>query len=157
MIPAQELRRLYVDEQRSPIQIAAAHGCTPETVRNWLAAFGIPKRNRSESRRLRIAQNGPTGAEKHAERLRKLWAVEGLTLNEIADALGAGVTGRTVAKWGHSLGLPLRSTVAPMPTVRADPQPFRPRSVISFLPDSPRLEMEFRRCVAAARMWRMWS
>lgn len=31
------------------------------------------------------------------------------------------------------------------------------RSIITFLPESPRLEMEFRRSVAAARMWRMWS
>lgn len=50
---AEDLRRLYVDEQRSIPQIAVATGLPRSTVRNRLIAAGIPLRTRGDGVRLR--------------------------------------------------------------------------------------------------------
>lgn len=159
MIGADELRRLYVEEQQTSIQIAKLAGCTAQSVRNRLAALGIPRRDPTTAGKIRMKRIRQNNAERYADKIRALWFAPGMTLDKIAAELGPDIVARSVWDWGRQLGLPPRSAgrAAPRSAPAAPPEPapavppFRHRSVITFLPDSPRLEMEFRRSVAAAQ------
>lgn len=170
MIPESELRRLYIDEQRSTCAIALMFNTTGATVCNWLCNYRIPRRGRSEAATLSNAARG-ANMRRHEARLRQMWPEPGVTIADIAEALGTARP--TVRKWASRLGLgpkpclrmkePRRGSVT-LPRVPAGVDggavsvpPFRPARLITFLPESPRLEMEFRRSVAAARMERRWS
>ncbi len=48
-VTVETIRRLYVDEKKSPAVIAAALGISAETVRSKLRRAGIPRRTRSEA------------------------------------------------------------------------------------------------------------
>ena len=80
-LPADELRRLYVDQQMSCPQIAARVGASAEAIRELLAAAGITRR-----------PSGLAGADGRAPldeaRLRLLYVEQGKSLASIARELG---------------------------------------------------------------------
>lgn len=60
-----ELRRLYVDEERSAARIASALGCDATTVRAWLQAAGIRLRPRGHNNRFQPGQSSPFKGRQH--------------------------------------------------------------------------------------------
>jgi len=61
-IDAVTLRRLYIDEMLTTVEVARYFRCSPSTVRRQLARFGIPARRRGPAPgRLRVARGAPFG------------------------------------------------------------------------------------------------
>ena len=54
----EELKRLYVDERRSPDQICQIYGVSRSAVYNWLKGYGIQRRSLSEAAKLRMSKPG---------------------------------------------------------------------------------------------------
>lgn len=87
LLDADELRRLYRDEQLTQKEIADRIGCSEHTVIEWMKRHGIAARTQTEAQYL--AKSNPKAAEilLDAEALRSLYYEEGLRLREIADHL----------------------------------------------------------------------
>src|SRR5205823_12961267 len=61
-IDAVTLRRLYIDETLTTVEVARHFKCSPSTVRRQLLRFGIPARQRGPAPgRLRVARGAPFG------------------------------------------------------------------------------------------------
>jgi transposase len=74
--PADELRRLYVDQDLPVDDLADRYGVTSQTLRNWLRAAHIRRARRAR-------QSWSTSVS--AEHLRGLYVEQGLTLAEIGE------------------------------------------------------------------------
>jgi hypothetical protein len=93
--------------------------------------------------------------DQRVAKLTQMWGA-GETAAKIASAVGLsrdGVIGKA-----HRLGLagrpsPIKRNVA-LQTTRRTVGQYKDRSIITFLPESPRLEMEFRHLVADQRQKR---
>jgi DNA-binding CsgD family transcriptional regulator len=101
------LRELYEEAQLSSPQIAAILGLPERTVRSRLRRYGIKARSRGSWNR-EDRTTVPVGV------LDALYVESGMTAAEIGRRLG--VSGGTVLRSAHSLGVPVRSGgVVPLP------------------------------------------
>ena len=95
--PDNELRKLYVDEGLTTVEIAQRYDVTPGGVRARLVAAGVPMRSS------RISLND--------DEIRRLYVDEGWIMSEIADELG--VTAGTVRNRLLAMGVKLRPKSTP--------------------------------------------
>ena len=93
---AATLYRLYVVEDRSMGNLAAAYRVGTKTVRGWLLAAGIPIRTRADAGRRRVLEPPP------ADQLQQL-AGAGLSVAQIARRLD--VSPSTAARWLSEAGI----------------------------------------------------
>jgi transposase len=95
------LRRLYADEGKSTLSIAALYGVADTTVRYWLTDARIPTRNTAQA-------NAIAHHEKYAgpDNLADLYLQQKLTTYEIGTSLG--VAPNTVAGWLRRSGIKAR-------------------------------------------------
>lgn len=96
------LRSLYLDEQRSPREIGDRYGVTANTVRGWIDRAGLPKRSRSEAKRLQYGKSHPSDQE-----LRRMYVDEEMCGSAIAKSLGVDI-GTSLA-WLREAGVTIRS------------------------------------------------
>lgn len=87
------LQRLYVQENKSPREIAQIFTCTPDTVHRRLRQYGIPLKAKKSK--------GITKSLLH-----KLYIKEGKTTREIAQIIGC--SRETIRYICKQLGIPLR-------------------------------------------------
>lgn len=130
------LRRMYVEEEMSTIEIADEWGCGTSTVTKWLHKHEIQTRTPSEA--------APTGEEhphhdgrkstpeelKDESLLREWYGEQKLTTGEIAQCVGCSPT--AVQTWLRKHGIELRSSHHPI-NVQRRPQnnPVAPEGVTS--------------------------
>jgi hypothetical protein len=93
------LRELYVDAGLASPQVAATLGMPERTVRDRLRRYGIEARTRGR-------WNREDRATAPAGELRALYREQGLTAAEAGQRLG--MSGNTVLRSAHALGLPVR-------------------------------------------------
>ncbi len=100
-----EIRRLYVGQQLSAVQIAAHLGCGTSTVYSRLAGLGIARRSTSGSRSVRPPD----------DELRQLYEVEGQSLRQIAQRFQ--VTPQAVHGWVRAADIDLRPPGSAAPEI----------------------------------------
>lgn len=91
---AERVERLYWDEGYSLADVGEVYDTGGVTVLNFMKDEGIPRRTPDQEK---------GDAWKDADRLRRLYWDEGLTLEEIGDKLGCDTT--TVMNWMKRLGV----------------------------------------------------
>lgn len=158
-LSASEIVRLYVDELQSINAVAAKSHQTKQTIRNRLKHAGVTLRDRSEAR-ARVSPHYAKWTPENDAKLRKLWGA-GKTATTIANEIGCDLTKSAVTGRAHRMGLVKRPHIIKSATQRAamlsqvamsfGARPYRHRSLITFLPESPALEMQLRVEVAKAR------
>jgi plasmid maintenance system antidote protein VapI len=94
------MRDLYEDERLSSRQVAAILGVPERTVRDRLRRYGITVRTRGRC-------NREDRKTLPAEVLQALYSELGLTAAEVGRRLG--ISGNTVLRDAHALGIPVRS------------------------------------------------
>jgi transposase/predicted HTH domain antitoxin len=144
--------RLYTVELMSSTTIAERYGCHAQSIRHMLKGSGVSIRGKVEAALLSASE----WTDERVALLRELWPT-GMKCDEIRDRLGISYTSRAVSRKADELGLPKRNNQPKRPPKPAavavaehKPKP-RIRSLVTFLPESPRLEMEFRHLVAKVR------
>jgi hypothetical protein len=128
-----DLRRLYLDEQRGPVEIAGiiGEGCKPITISSAVRIHGL--------KRPRIG-TGFNWSDEATDTLRRLYPDQFVTCAEIAAKIGNGCTERAVIRKAASLRLASPRTRVPRPKRTARVQRIRPMN-----PDKARFIGWFRR------------
>lgn len=83
-IDVNEIKRLYLEEDKSTIEIADVFGCGKETIRKRMVENNIPRRGRGEANR----KKGKNGILENPNRLRELYWEEEKSLKEIGEICG---------------------------------------------------------------------
>jgi transposase len=150
-----DVKRLYTEELLSSTVIAARYGCHAQSIRHMLKGSGVPIRGKQEAALLSASE----WTDERVAMLKELWPT-GMKVDDIKARLGISYTARAVSRKADELGLPKRNNQParkPVPaaaTITAHKPKPQVRSIITFLPESPRLEMEFRHLVAKVRQER---
>jgi len=98
----EELRRMYVKEHMSTLEIGEKLGVSDVSIRSWLRDEGISIRNPSESRL-------PAGFVRPSkEELRRMYVKEHMSTLEIGEKLG--VSSSTIQNWLIDYEIPIRSS-----------------------------------------------
>ena len=97
----EELVSLYIEEQKTPSEIAGIFNVSEESVRNWLRGYDVPLRTRSEAKLCNTKR-----PEK--EELVRLYKEAGQSSTEIANDLGVWPT--TVITWLEDYNIPRDNT-----------------------------------------------
>lgn len=153
-----DVKRLYVEERLSSTMIAAQYGCHPQSIRYMLKGSGVAIRNKQEAALLSYTE----WTEERIALLQELWPT-GMPIPEIHRRLGISYGLKSVSMKAKAIGLPRREN--PVKAKKPEPKPvpqttrrtvgeFRDRTIISFLPESPRLEMAWRHELAKVRQER---
>jgi transposase len=147
--------RLYTVDLLSSTLIADRYGCHAQSIRHMLKGSGVTIRGKQEAALLSASE----WTDERVALLKELWPT-GMKVDDIRDRLGISYTSRAVSRKADELGLPKRNNQParkpnpPKPAVAIAAHKARPcniRSLITFLPESPRLEMQFRHLVAKVR------
>lgn len=161
MIPAETLRRMYIEDDRSTGTIAQALKCSKEHVRQQLERNGIALRGRSEAA---LSRNSIWTPERDAK-LEKLW-LEGKTCGEIKDLIGAACSKHSIGSRARRLGLPRRAApvqrsaqrrntqqIANLAVAVGEAKLFVHQSLISFA-DVPHLQAQYAECMRRVKAQR---
>jgi transposase len=149
-----DVRRLYTVEMLSSTVIAARYGCHAQSIRHMLKGSGVPIRGKQEAALLSASE----WTDERVTMLKELWPT-GMIVDDIRKRLGISYTARAVSRKADELGLPKRNNqpprkVEPKPAAVAitahKPKP-QVRSIITFLPERPALEMQWRHELAKVR------
>jgi hypothetical protein len=129
-----DLRRLYLDEQRGPVEIARyfGDGCNCVTISSAVSIHNM--------RRPRTASNGFNWTPEATETLRQLYLDPWVTSEMIAAKLGNGCTKKAVISKAAMLKLKSPRTHLPRPKPLGRVQRIRPMN-----PDKARFIGWFRR------------
>ena len=154
-----EMRKLYEEQKLSTQVIGDMAGLNKATIAYHLHSMGVEMRGRSEARSL-LSPWHDFWTEDRIKTLRRMW-YDDVSARMIGNKLGC--TKSAVIGKANRIGLPARNVssqqraaIAGQVAMHFDAQPFRHHSLISFLPDSPKLEMAFRAEVAKAHEMRQW-
>jgi len=101
------LRRLYQREGKTQSEIAEEYDCSADTVRYWLDKFDIKTRNSQYERREFF--------ENEEQELKRLYWVEQLTADEIADRANVDVTDVGILNRMEEYGIDRRNSAADRP------------------------------------------
>jgi GcrA cell cycle regulator len=151
-----EMRRLYEEQKLSTQDIGQMAGKSKATIAYHLHEMGVKMRDRKQAAEL---CKHYIWTEEKTQKLRDMWPANLIThiARELKVSKGA-IFGKA-----DRLGLPprrpsyqQRTTVLSQVAMSFESRPYRHRSLISFLPESPKLEMAFRAEVAKAHEMRQW-
>lgn len=169
-----EVIQLYAGQKLSAYEVAnrlAERGMTttPENIRNILKRAGVPLRNMKEARQIR---KNTVWTEERDEQLRVLWS-DGKTGREIVEALGLPCTPRAVCGRAGALGLASRlkppsdnpssvkrrmkrrertsKEVSTLAAAVVAARQYQDVTLLTFLPENPRMEMEWKSILAAVK------
>lgn len=91
------LKNEYVSNERTASKIAKMCGVTHATILNWLDKHNIPRRNRSESSKIRAAKKIGTQKYRDPDWLKQRYVIDGLTVRDIATQIGCSFP--TILHW----------------------------------------------------------
>lgn len=153
--------RLYTVDLLSSTVIAERYGCHAQSIRHMLKGAGVSIRGKQEAALLSPSE----WTDERVALLRELWPT-GMKCDDIKTRLGISYTTRAISRKAAEIGLQPRNMQPARPKPKSPAvaiEQHRPRppirSIITFLPESPRLEMEFRHLVAEVgkERGRLWS
>jgi hypothetical protein len=137
-------------------EIAESCGLRGESIRYRLRKAGVLIRSKRDA--ASIIHNEWT--PERQQQLKSLW-LQGVPAGEIRERLGISYGEKSVMERARKMGLQSRqgphrsgSKISTIASAVASARQYQDRSIITFLPESPRLEMEFRHLVAEERQRR---
>lgn len=149
-----EVVRRYQNGESSN-EIAETYGLQGESIRYRLRKAGVDIRSKKAA-----AKNGTEWTPERQELLKSLW-IQGVSAGEIRKQLGISYGDKTVMSRARKLGLQSRrwpgrsaSRISTLASAVASARQYVDRSIITFLPESPRLEMEWRHVLADVQVER---
>jgi hypothetical protein len=159
MVSAEKLRELYWTDKLSTVEIGYRYGVGKETVRVWMRRHNIPTRSKSDAAVLGPSEWTPG----RIKRLKELWYTK-MTCEQIKADLGISYGPRAVSAKAAALCLKPRqeprthkvfrksaSEISRLAVATRMAKQYQDRSIISFLPDSPQLESDWRSILSKVR------
>jgi transposase len=139
-------------------QIGEQFGLKGESIRYRLRKAGVNIRSKSDAAKTYMAADSEWTPER-LEKFRELWDA-GVTAAEIKRQLGVSYGEASIPKKARALGFPPRrqakshSEISTLASAVAAARQYRDDTIISFLPDSPQLEADWRSIINQVRMER---
>ncbi len=150
-----EVIQRYLNGENSNA-IGESYGMTGESIRYRLRRAGVPIRAKSEAAKLR----GDEWTPERVDLLKELW-VAGMNSAKIRDRLGINYCRQTICAKAKELGLRPRLThkkspseISTLASAKVFARDYRQDSIISFLPENPQLDADWRHVLSKVRQER---